>query len=363
MQQVQESNQKTPSQAATPVQKTSSIREIPVQQQTPKQSTSSTSSQQSTTAKNQQNTTSAEAQQSQAASSNRTQSTSSNASQKQQQPPSKTQSTTSAASPQQQQQQQQPKQTLSSASLAGSKSETVFIPANVKVPEGYYAAPAQFIGQLSSSKPLNPNDLSSLDTSFLNKLVRDHKNELKFPDTHLDEINYQTFVDPFSADLFRDEIIDIDYGAIDAFTNALNSQLDINQRGPQTDLRADSHVVKGNYPAFIDNQYLLGDYANSYAFTSFDEFNDDYAKRKFSVSNIIDVKQRLNSNYNNGQKPATTTSSQSLVIENVPFDISGQLSLDELNRVLQHVASNNGEFRPQQLINELREAVRVKNYH
>jgi hypothetical protein len=71
------------------------------------------------------------------------------------------------------------------------------------------------------------------------------------------------FIDPFSPDLFRDEIIDIDFGAIDAFTNSLNAHIEAQQSGraPPQKLEFPSHILRSNHATFIDNQLLLGDYS------------------------------------------------------------------------------------------------------
>jgi hypothetical protein len=63
--------------------------------------------------------------------------------------------------------------------------------------------------------------------------------------------------------LFRDEIIDIDFGAIDAFTNSLNAHIEAQQcgRAPPQKLEFPSHILKSNHATFIDNQLLLGDYS------------------------------------------------------------------------------------------------------
>jgi len=69
------------------------------------------------------------------------------------------------------------------------------------------------------------------------------------------------FIDPFSADLFKDEMVDIDFGAIDAFTEALNAQIlaEKNNSEPAKNLHFPSHIIASNHAAFLDTQtYISG---------------------------------------------------------------------------------------------------------
>jgi hypothetical protein len=78
------------------------------------------------------------------------------------------------------------------------------------------------------------------------------------------------------------EIIEIDYGAIDAFTAAFNSS-EPNATGAQPNLKVSSHILDGKFSSFVDNQLLLGDYIDaSLEFTSFDAFNQEYQLRNLS---------------------------------------------------------------------------------
>lgn len=82
-------------------------------------------------------------------------------------------------------------------------------------------------------------------------------------------------IDPYDPNLFKDEIIDIDFGAIDAYTAGLNAQINaeksnLNQSGGQHQLQFPSHILTSNHATFIDNQMLLGDpfYSQSNANTA-----------------------------------------------------------------------------------------------
>ena len=141
-----------------------------------------------------------------------------------------------------------------------------------KVPEGYTLAQPRYIGSISAG--------SGINLDYLQSLVDQHSKKSEFADTHLEDIEYNAFIDPFTSNLFQDEVIEIDYGAIDAFTNALSSHIDIEARGPQHDLKTNSHILEGKFSSFVDNQLLLGDYIDaSLQFTSFDAFNQEYQNR------------------------------------------------------------------------------------
>ena len=106
------------------------------------------------------------------------------------------------------------------------------------------------------------HDLSKVDASFFDKYYQneDDGGSVAFEPTNLD-IKPNQFIDPFNPDLFKDEIIDIDFGAIDAFTSALNAQLNAEKTGsqPPQNLQFPSHILTSNHAYFIDNQLLLGD--------------------------------------------------------------------------------------------------------
>lgn len=69
-------------------------------------------------------------------------------------------------------------------------------------------------------------------------------------------------IDPYDPNLFKDEIIDIDFGAIDAYTAGLNAQINAekaNNSNNSGQLQFPSHILTSNHATFIDNQMLLGD--------------------------------------------------------------------------------------------------------
>lgn len=70
-------------------------------------------------------------------------------------------------------------------------------------------------------------------------------------------------IDPYDPNLFKDEIIDIDFGAIDAYTAGLNAQINAEKanssRSGDGQLQFPSHILTSNHATFLDNQMLLGD--------------------------------------------------------------------------------------------------------
>jgi hypothetical protein len=145
----------------------------------------------------------------------------------------------------------------------------------LNIPAGYILAEPKYIGNL------DPANGVTLD--YLQNLINQHASKIdQFPDTHLEDIEYNKFIDPFTSSLFQDEIIEIDYGAIDAFTAAFNSS-EPNATGAQPNLKVSSHILDGKFSSFVDNQLLLGDYIDaSLEFTSFDAFNQEYQLRNLS---------------------------------------------------------------------------------
>lgn len=62
-------------------------------------------------------------------------------------------------------------------------------------------------------------------------------------------------------------MVDIDFGAIDAFTEALNAQIIAEKNGnklPQN-LQFPSHVIASNHASFLDNQIFLGDCSKNFS--------------------------------------------------------------------------------------------------
>lgn len=60
-------------------------------------------------------------------------------------------------------------------------------------------------------------------------------------------------------------MVDIDFGAIDAFTEALNAQIIAEKNGDKVpnNLQFPSHVLASNHASFLDNQIFLGDCSNN----------------------------------------------------------------------------------------------------
>lgn len=71
----------------------------------------------------------------------------------------------------------------------------------------------------------------------------------------------QDFSDIMNGNTFKDEMIELDYGAIDAYTAALNAHLEAerNNEPAPTGLRYASHILTSNHAMFLENQLFLGD--------------------------------------------------------------------------------------------------------
>ena len=122
----------------------------------------------------------------------------------------------------------------------------------------YEVGAVRQVGYLSGHNILT--DLNNVDMEQFEHFY-EQNGQLEFEPHNLDT-NYSTqFIDPFSAELFKDEIVDIDFGAIDAFTEALNQQILAEKAGvePPKSLQFPSHVLQSNHASFLENQMFLGD--------------------------------------------------------------------------------------------------------
>lgn len=121
----------------------------------------------------------------------------------------------------------------------------------------YDVSQVKQVGYLTGNNVIR--DLSNINLDQFKEFYEDGE-QLEFEPHNLDTQSTQ-FIDPFSADLFKDEMVDIDFGAIDAFTEALNQQILAEKNGvePAKDLQFPSHVIASNHASFLDNQLLLGD--------------------------------------------------------------------------------------------------------
>jgi hypothetical protein len=115
---------------------------------------------------------------------------------------------------------------------------------------GYQAQPVKFLGY-NRQKPKTADNPHGLDYDFLNKLMAEHCLSATID-------NSEVYSDPSQI---HDEVIDIDYGAIDAFTKLLNEQLETAAQADQSssgELKFKSNLIKSNYSSFVDEQILMG---------------------------------------------------------------------------------------------------------
>lgn len=255
---------------------------------------------------------------------------------------------------------------------------------STQIPDGYVAKPATHIGyHSSSSRVTQENAHETINHESLNQLLQQQQHlssatskkssmqsqkldlsssAIKFEDTNLGDYKYDPYLDPFTSDMFKDEIIDIDYGAIDAFNSLLNAQFNkeladhanlTNNKNDNKNVFA-SNLVRSDYGSFIENQLALGDSLlninNDPALTllSFDEYKTYYDKH--GSSSLIDIRPQANK--------------QALVIEDVPNELSGQLSLDDLSGALNSVLMvNNGSIdNKAKILNELKSLIKTKQF-
>ena len=257
---------------------------------------------------------------------------------------------------------------------------------NLRSLAGTFAAKSLYsIGYLTGEqviRDLNRIDPSSLEKFYQKGIRLNYDADFESPNN---DVKPNQFIDPFSPDLFKDEIIDIDFGAIDAFTSALNAQLNAEKSdhpAPQN-LQFPSHILTSNHAAFIDNQLLLGDSSvnagdgssgiNVQFISSSKDFNQSNSNlngsifrdeggysRSNSFGSIIDIQSQ---SYATSQ---ATRPTRSLVIDNVPNELAGLINLEDLNSAINKVSADLGNRQPNEqlsqakLINVLQDIVRSR---
>lgn len=115
----------------------------------------------------------------------------------------------------------------------------------------YAIGKAKFVGFLTGKKIIR--DISKLSEEESEKIYQQAmKNE---PST---AENQDNDLDP---SIFSDELVDIDFGPIDAYTAALNAHLIAHKNASEVDdnQRFPAHVITCSHATFIDNQLILGE--------------------------------------------------------------------------------------------------------
>ena len=223
---------------------------------------------------------------------------------------------------------------------------------NLKSLAGTFAAKSLYsIGYLTGDqviRDLNRIDAASLE-KFYQKGIRLNYDADFEPAGN--DVKANQFIDPFSPDLFKDEIIDIDFGAIDAFTSALNAQLNAEKSGhpaPQN-LQFPSHILTSNHAAIagdgssgINVQFISSskDFNQSNSNLNGSIFRDEAGySRSNSFGSIIDIQSQ---SYATSQ---ATRPTRSRVIDNVPNELAGLINLEDLNSAINKVSADLGNSR------------------
>lgn len=178
---------------------------------------------------------------------------------------------------------------------------------------------------------------------------------LTYPGTHV--------FDPFNSDLFKDEIVEIDYGAVDAFSHLLRTQYDQSYPayGQKVDKGFATNVVNANYGTLIEKQLRLGDSLThlnnepALAYASFDDYKRYYDNKHGANVNVLDVNTNAYSSQEYGQhlKP-------SLVIEDVPAELKGNITVEDLNRAFSQALKTGKPNDKPDIMNHLKTVVNSK---
>jgi hypothetical protein len=179
----------------------------------------------------------------------------------------------------------------------------------------------RYVGELTGSNIIyNLNQLTEEDINKLYDLVpADERNNKQPLAVDNDDDQYEDgLIDPADPNLFKDEIVDIDFGAIDAYTSALNAQINNAESFSSSgginnqNLQFSSHVLTSNHATFLDNQLLLsepyygsasdekqdGFKANTQLLVSLKEFENNQKQQKNKVE-ADETSQQDDSNSNN----------------------------------------------------------------
>lgn len=120
---------------------------------------------------------------------------------------------------------------------------------------GYVVEKARQVGQLSGNQIIKC--LDKIDLSQFEKYYE------QVPNYNQQSDDYNENDDIYNDGLFKDELVDIDFGVIDAFTSALNAQINAEKNmadnKQQSNLQFPSHVLTSKYATFLDTQIFLSD--------------------------------------------------------------------------------------------------------
>jgi hypothetical protein len=120
---------------------------------------------------------------------------------------------------------------------------------------GYVVEKARQVGHLSGNQIIK-----CLDKIDLSQFEKYYDQSPSFNQQPTDGIDNE---DIYNDGLFKDELVDIDFGVIDAFTSALNAQINAEKNmadnKQQSNLQFPSHVLTSKYATFLDTQIFLSD--------------------------------------------------------------------------------------------------------
>lgn len=134
----------------------------------------------------------------------------------------------------------------------------------------YELAPLKLIGKLRGKHVIK--DQAHINDESLNEFNKIYENYEKQSGKEGGE-DEERSSNIYDISYFKDEMIDVDYGAIDAYTAAINAHLtaEKNNEPAPTNLQFASHILKSNHATFVENQIFLGDNFRNNASTTIDE--------------------------------------------------------------------------------------------
>jgi hypothetical protein len=195
----------------------------------------------------------------------------------------------------------------------------------------YEVAPLKLIGKLRGKHVIK--DQAHINDESLNEFNKIYENYEKQSQRESGAGEAKQRSDMFDLSYFQDEIIDVDYGAIDAYTAAINAHLtaEKNNEPAPTNLQFASHILKSSHATFVENQLFLGDNFRNNASTTIDDEQADSGRTKVNVK-IFNPKlfggggQETRSNGSIGGDHTPTNTNQNNTTTNQNFDDYDQYS-------------------------------------
>lgn len=157
----------------------------------------------------------------------------------------------------------------------------------------YDIGKAKFVGFLTGKKIIR--DISQLSEEESEKIYQEAMKDQIKSVTEEDK----NMVNDLDPSIFSDELVEIDFGPIDAYTAALNAHLNAHKNASEMDdnKRFPAHVITCSHATFIDHQLILGEpMYNTFESNNVEDGNNDINVELYQPD--LDENQERNSRTN-----------------------------------------------------------------